>query len=62
MKKGHSNVTRLEEMKPYLTNPDRWCIHIEGGSSVYSVRDLPDLALSKDEWLEIGQRARWLKK
>jgi hypothetical protein len=60
MKKGHSNVTRLKEMKQYPTNPDRWCIHIEGGSSVYSVQDLPDLALSKDEWLEIGQRTGWL--
>ena len=60
--KGHSNVTRLDEMQSYPTNPERWTIPIEGGASVYTVKNLPDLALSKEEWLEIGKRAGWLQK
>jgi len=60
MTRGHSNVHNLENMEPYPTNPDRWSIPIQGGISVYSVKDLPDLALSKAEWLEIGKRAGFL--
>jgi len=48
-------------MKPYATNPDRWSIPMQGGASVYTVKNLPDLALSKKEWLEIGERAGWTK-
>lgn len=60
MVRGHSNVHHLDEMKPYPTNPDRWSIPVQGGASVYTVKDLPDLALSKEEWLEIGRRAGWI--
>ncbi|MFA5307433.1 MAG: hypothetical protein WC365_08350 [Candidatus Babeliales bacterium] len=60
MTKGHSNVCNLETMHPYPTNPNRWCIPIEGGSSVYTVKNLPDLALSKNEWFEIGKKAGWI--
>lgn len=60
MTRGHSNVHNLADMKPYPTNPDRWCIPIQGGASVYTVKDFPDLALDKEEWLEIGKRAGWL--
>ena len=61
MTRGHSNVYDLGSMKPYDTNPDRWSIPIQGGASVYTVKNLPDLALSKEEWLEIGKRAGWTK-
>lgn len=60
MTRGHSNVYDLENMHPYNTNPDRQSIPIQGGASVYTVKNLPDLALSKEEWLEIGKRAGWL--
>ena len=60
MTRGHSNVYDLERMKPYDTNPDRWSIPIQGGASVYTVKNLPDLALSKEEWLKIGKKAGWL--
>ena len=60
MVRGHSNVYNLEDMHPYPTNPDRWSIPIQGGASVTTVKDLPNLALSKDEWLEIGKKAGWI--
>ena len=60
MVRGHSNVCNLENMYPYPTNPDRWSIPIQGGASVTTVKNLPDLALSKDEWLEIGKKAGWI--
>ena len=59
MARGHSNVHNLFEMEPYPSNPDRWSIPISGGATVFSVKDLPNLALSKEEWLEIGKRAGW---
>ena len=60
MKRGHSNVFDLSNMKPYPTNPDRMSIRIQGGAQVYTVKELPPLSLSKDEWLEIGKRAKWI--
>jgi hypothetical protein len=60
MTRGHSNVTNLSEMEQYPTNPDRWSIQIQGGSTISSVKNLPNLALSKEEWLEIGKRAGWI--
>ena len=57
MTRGHSNVYNLSGMKPYETNPDSWSIPIQGGASVYTVKNLPDLALDKEEWLEIGKNA-----
>ncbi len=61
MKLGHSNVHSLHKIKPYPTNPDRFSIPIQGGATVTSVKDLPPLALSEQEWREIGSRAGWLK-
>jgi len=61
MKRGHSNVVYLSEMKPYPTNPDRWLIQVEGGASVDRVKELPPLALSREEWENIGRRAGWMK-
>lgn len=60
MSKGHSNVYNLENIKPYLTNPEKMCIPICGGASVTTVKNLPDLALSKEEWRKIGQKAGWI--
>ena len=54
-------MCRLEEIKPYPTNPLRVIIPIEGGASVYTVKDLPPLALSKEEWLTIGRKTGWIK-
>jgi predicted methyltransferase len=60
MTRGHSNVYNLSEIKPYPTNPDKISIPIQGGASVYTVKNLPDLALDKEEWLEIGKKAGWI--
>lgn len=61
MKRGHSNVTNLDEILPYPTNPKRMMIQLEGGADVGTVKDLPPLALSKEEWLTIGRKAGWLE-
>jgi len=61
MKKGHSNVYRLDEVKPYPTNPDRATIPIQGGASVTTVKELPPLALSREEWETIGRKMGWIK-
>jgi hypothetical protein len=61
MTRGHSNVVNLSEMEQYPTNPDVWSIPIQGGASVYTVKNLPDLALRKEEWLKIGKIAGWTK-
>lgn len=60
MARGHSNLTRLDGIKPYPTNPVRMMIPIAGGSTLDNIKELPPLALSKAEWLEIGKRAGWL--
>lgn len=58
--RGHSNA-RVHEMQPHPTAPDKASIPIEGGASVYTVKDLPPLTLSRDEWQEIGERMGWAK-
>jgi len=64
VKRGHSNVVRLEEVAPYHVppyspNPDRALIPIVGGADVSTVRELPPLALAKDEWERIGRKMGW---
>ena len=61
MKRGHSNVYNISKLKPLSTHPDRVMIPIQGGASVSSVKELPPLALSKAEWLDIGKRAGWVE-
>jgi len=62
MKKGHSNV----DAKRTTTwpNADHACAAIPlcGGASYSSYKELPPLALHKDEWEEIGIRMGWMPK
>jgi hypothetical protein len=36
-------------------------IPLIGGADVYTVKELPPLALSKEEWEIIGRKMGWLK-
>lgn len=58
MKQGHSNV-RTKYTEPWPDNPLLAKIPLEGGASVYSVKELPPLALSQEEWKRIGERMGW---
>lgn len=58
--RGHSNA-HTDQTIPYETNPDRASIPIEGGATVFTVRPLPPLSLSREEWQEIGERMGWAK-
>jgi hypothetical protein len=59
MKRGHSNVNAAKA-EPWPDNPEKARIPLQGGASVYTVRELPPLALGKSEWEEIGIRMGWL--
>lgn len=61
MVSGHSNVHRLDETAPLITNPERAMVPIVGGESLDSVRELPPLALDRLEWEEIGARMGWVQ-
>ena len=58
--RGHSNVY-ADETEPYPTHPEKACVPLIGGSRVDTCRPLPPLALSREEWEEIGRRMGWLK-
>jgi hypothetical protein len=58
-KRGHSNAfAHLTEQWP--NNPDKAKIPMEGGSTVFTVKELPPLALGKEEWREIGKQMDWM--
>lgn len=57
---GHSNVY-ADQTQPYPTNPANASIPIIGGATVHTVRPLPPLVLSREEWQEIGERMGWAK-
>lgn len=59
MKRGHSNAY-VDRTAPYPTNPEKARIPIEGGADVYTVKELPPLALARDEWETIGRKMGWL--
>lgn len=56
--RGHSNAY-VDRTKPHPNVPDKAMIPIVGGAQVHTVRDLPPLALSREEWKEIGERMKW---
>src|ERR1043165_6069342 len=56
--RGHSNA-RVDELTAHPTATHKALIAIEGGANVYSVKELPPLALSRDEWKAIGDRMNW---
>ena len=56
--RGHSNP-HVEDLTVHPVVPDKVMIPIEGGASVYTVKPLPPLALSRDEWKRIGDRMNW---
>lgn len=58
--RGHSNAY-TNKTEPHPTAPDKAFIPIVGGASPYTVKDLPPLALSREEWQEIGERMGWAK-
>jgi hypothetical protein len=60
MKRGHSNL-RAIAAAPWPGNLNKARIPMEGGAHVSTVSELPPLALSRDEWEEIGRRMGWLK-
>jgi len=59
--RGHSNIYP-NETTPYPTNPGTASIPLVGGSRVDTCRPLPPLALSREEWEEIGRRMGWIRK
>lgn len=60
MKRGHSNIDPTKA-RPWKDTPEKACIPLTGGASFQSSRELPPLALGKDEWEEVGLRMGWLK-
>jgi hypothetical protein len=64
MKRGHSNV-KSEKTEPWNdkdTEPGIAKIPLGGGATIQTFRELPPLALRKEEWQEIGYRMGWLRK
>lgn len=64
MKRGHSNV-HVGKTQVWTIdgepNADVAKIPLEGGFTAYTVKELPPLALKREEWEEIGQRMNWSK-
>ncbi len=60
MKRGHSNVI-VERISKWDTPDDCAKLPMCGGSTVYSCKDLPPLALHKDDWEKIGEYMGWIK-
>ena len=58
MKRGHTNVVNMDEAKIDELSR-RLMIPLEGGASVDTCKELPPLALSKEEWVTIGRKAGW---
>ena len=56
--RGHSNA-RVTELTTHPTATHKAMIPIEGGADVYSVKNLPPLALDRNEWKTIGDRMNW---
>lgn len=65
MRHGHSNVhakqTEIWPNELKVPNAKEIArIPLEGGAGVYTVRELPPLALTREEWETIGRRMSWL--
>lgn len=58
MPRGHSNV-KLELVKPWPGDEEKAQVPLIGGATVNTTRDLPALALSRDEWEAIGKAMGW---
>lgn len=59
--RGHSNLYP-DETVPCDTCPEKASIPMVGGAYVWSCKPLPPLALSREEWEEIGRRMGWIGK
>lgn len=57
--RGHSNVYASQTVL-YPANPTSAMVPLVGGASVHTVRNLPPLALDREEWETIGRRMGWL--
>jgi hypothetical protein len=61
MKRGHSNI-HAEGTKPYSDDlQDVAKIPLWGGTHVYIVKELPPLALRREEWKTVGEIMGWMK-
>jgi hypothetical protein len=57
-KRGHSNVA-AGEITPWPDCPDKARVPLCGGATAATVRDLPPLAIDREEWERIGQAMGW---
>lgn len=59
MKRGHSNVDATHAEK-WDTPPDCCKLRLTGGATASTCRELPPLALHRDDWEQIGKFMGWL--
>lgn len=59
--RGHSNAY-ADEAEPWPDLPEKARVPLSGGSRVDTCRALPPLALSREEWEEIGVRMGWRRR
>lgn len=57
-KRGHSNA-HVEQAEVHGTVTDAAIIPLEGGATVYTVKELPSLVMRKSEWRTLGDRMNW---
>lgn len=57
--RGHSNVYANETTQWPHPAEDKACVPLVGGARLETCRPLPPLALSREEWEEIGIRMGW---
>lgn len=62
MKQGHSNVDAKHTDQWRGVGDECARIPLSGGASFTSFKELPSLALHRDEWEEIGIRMGWIPK
>jgi len=56
--RGHSNIYQ-GSARPYGPDCNRARVSMMGGGKVDTVKRLPDLSLSKEDWLQIGRAMGW---
>lgn len=63
MKRGHSNIIddRGNRIEPWPDLPHKARIPLIGGSTAASCKELPPLALDREEWERIGQVMGWIR-
>ena len=59
MKRGHSNVY-VERIERYPTSKEVAKLPLYGGATVQTCKELPPLAMDKEDWEKIGRYMGWL--